>query len=145
MAQSYISIHLHIIFSTKNRWPWIKGDVLKRLCGYLGSVAKDRNCVVHAIGGASDHVHMLLSPSPQITIPNLVRDLKANSSRWIHETISNAEKFAWQSGYGAFSVSASNLDQVQDYVNRQKEHPRKRSFQEEWLVLLEKHGLIEQD
>ncbi len=122
--------------------PWIKRDILPRLCGYLDSVAKDRQCVVHAISGASDHMHMLLSPNPKITVPTLVRDLKANSSRWFHETFDGAEKFAWQAGYGAFSVSASNLMQVRDYVNRQTEHHRKRSFQKEWMALLKKHGLI---
>jgi REP element-mobilizing transposase RayT len=141
MPQSFASLHCHIIFSTKGRIPTIPADVQPRLFAYFGGILADTGNVLVAAGGMPDHVHVLASLSRETSVAEVVRNLKANSSRWVHETFPERRAFAWQSGYGAFTVSYSNLEQVKGYLARQAEHHHKQTFQEEFVAFLRRHQI----
>ncbi len=141
MPQSFSAVYLHIIFSTKERQPLITPDLAPRLYEYLGGVVRGNGCCLTTSGGVADHVHLLVTIDRVITIADLVRELKAASSRWIHDTFPQLGGFAWQSGYGAFSVSVSQIEVVKAYIARQAEHHKTVTFQDEYRVFLKKHGL----
>jgi REP element-mobilizing transposase RayT len=141
MPQSFVSMNCHMIFSTKNREPLIETDFAPRLYEYVGGVCRSRGNVLLAAGGMPDHVHLLVSLGKQASVVDAVRDIKSNSSAWIHETRVDLRGFAWQTGYGAFGVSHSNVDDVQTYIAGQREHHRVRTFQEEFLLFLERHHI----
>src|SRR5690242_998946 len=109
MPQSFACMYAHVIFSTKNRGPAITADLQPRLYEYIGGILRNEKCALLAAGGVQDHVHLLISMGREVSIAELVQALKANSSRWIHETFTEHREFAWQSGYAVFSVSHSNL------------------------------------
>jgi len=141
MPSTHLSLHYHIIFSTKNRVPAIAAGWRDRLHAYLGGVVRNvEGGTPEAIGGVADHVHLLIGLRASAKLADVVRDVKAVSSRWVHEEIGN-RKFAWQEGYGAFTVSASQREQVRDYIARQEDHHHKRTFQEEYLDLLKRSGV----
>ncbi len=112
MGQSLTDLVCHIVFSTKDRANLIIPDWRERLHGYIGGILKERHAVLLAAGGARDHIHLLVSPHPTGALADVIRDVKAGSSRWIHETFPEAHGFAWQAGYAAFSVSHSNVPAV---------------------------------
>ena len=141
MPQSFVSLHFHIVFSTKNRKPFITDDLQARLHEYLGGIVRADAGRLLAAGGMPDHIHLLISLSKQIALADAVRTIKSNSSKWIHETFPTQVDFAWQAGYGAFAVSFSNLDAVKRYIANQAEHHRKRTFREEFVALLERHEI----
>jgi putative transposase len=141
MPQSFASLHCHLIFSTKNRVPLITADIQPRLYGYWGGICQEQGNRLIAAGGLPDHVHLLVSLSRDASVAEVVRDLKANSSKWIHETFPASRDFAWQTGYAAFAVSFSNIAQVQKYLARQAEHHRKQTFQEEFVAFLRRHHI----
>lgn len=138
MAHTFSNLLVHIIFSTKNRRPQITQPILPRLHAYLGGILKEERCIPLSIGGKNDHVHILVAIPPVLAIADLLRIAKTNSSRWVHETWPDAP-FAWQEGYGAFSVSKSNSQAVIRYIEQQEEHHRKLTFQEEFIAFLERH------
>lgn len=138
MAQSLADIIIHVIFSTKDRNPWIQPDVDTELYSYIHAVCHNLNCLVIQINGISDHIHILLSLDKTITISKLIAEIKSNSSYWIKTKGKNYEDFAWQNGYGAFSVSRPNIDGVIKYIALQKEHHKTMTFQEELLSLLKR-------
>jgi len=140
MPSTHLSLHYHIIFSTKDRAPVIAPAWLERLHAYLGGVVRNVEGVPEAIGGVADHVHLLLGLRATACLADVVRDVKAVSSRWVHEEIGE-RTFAWQEGYGAFTVSASQLGSVREYIAKQEEHHRKRTFQKEYLELLQRSGV----
>jgi len=141
MPSTHLSLHYHIIFSTKNRVPAIAAGWRDRLHAYLGGVVRNlEGGTPEAIGGVADHVHLLIGLRASAKLADVVRDVKAVSSRWVHEEIGN-KNFAWQEGYGAFTVSASQREQVRDYIARQEDHHHKRTFQEEYLDLLKRSGV----
>ena len=105
MPQSFASLHVHIVFATKRRAPLIAEKFQSRLYDYLGGIARAHGCSLIAAGGVRDHIHLLISLSKEVSVAALVRMLKANSSKWIHETFPQTRDFAWQAGYGAFAVS----------------------------------------
>lgn len=140
MPQSFGSLHCHIVFSTKNREKRIGRDCRPRLFEYMGGTLRNQSSRLIAAGGTSDHVHLLVSLGRSVTVADVVRVVKANSSRWMHDEM-KLGGFAWQSGYGAFAVSYSNLNQVKEYLARQEEHHRQKSFEEEFLELLRRHNL----
>ena len=140
MPSTHLSLHFHVVFSTKNREPRIAAEWRERLHGYLGGVARKSGCVPEAIGGVADHVHLLLGLTATARLADVVRDIKAVSSKWIHEETGD-RAFAWQEGYGAFSVSPSHRETVRSYIASQEEHHRKRTFQEEYLELLNRCGV----
>ncbi|QDU76499.1 Transposase IS200 like protein [Bremerella volcania] len=141
MPQSFARVYIHLIFSTKNRERTIQREWASRLNQYLVGILRQRKCELLATGGVEDHVHLLISMSREIAISDLVRDLKSISSHWIHTTIPGSRAFAWQQGYSVFSVSQSGLEDVKEYIAHQEEHHRKRTFREELLMFLEKHGV----
>ena len=140
MPSTHLSLHCHIVFSTKNREPRISAEWRGRLHSYLGGVARNASAVPEAIGGVADHVHLLLGLSATSRLADVVRDIKAVSSKWMHDEIGD-RAFGWQEGYGAFTVSPSHRESVRDYIARQEEHHRKRTFQEEYLELLQRCGV----
>ncbi len=141
MPQSFVSLHVHIVFSTKKRQPSITDDLQTRLYEYLGGIVRADGGRLLAAGGMPDHVHLLVSSSKQVALADAVRTIKSNTSKWIHETFPTQRDFAWQGGYAAFSVSFSNLDAVKRYIANQAEHHRQRTFREEFVALLRRHEI----
>lgn len=141
MSHSYVMNLMHCTFSTKERYPFINAELEQRLWPYLGGIARENKMKALAIGGTHDHVHALLSLPSTMPFAKAVRVIKGGSSKWIHDTLPRHKKFEWQEGYGAFSVSTSQASRTIAYINNQKEHHRKRTFEEEFLVLLDKHGV----
>jgi len=138
---SFTRCLFHCVWSTKNREPYLTPDLRDRLWPYLGGIAKQNQIKMLAIGGAVDHVHILLSLPATLAVAKAMQLLKGNSSKWIRETFPKMHSFAWQEGYGAFSVSISGVEPTIAYVRTQTEHHRKRSFREEFASMLRKHGL----
>jgi REP element-mobilizing transposase RayT len=141
MPQSFACLHCHLIFSTKNRIPAITAELQPRLYEYIGGILLAEKNVLIAAGGMPDHVHLLVSLSREISVAQAVGLIKSNSSKWVHETFPEQRAFAWQTGYGAFSVSYSHLDRVKAYLAGQAEHHRARTFQEEFLLFLKRHHI----
>jgi putative transposase len=140
MSSTHLSLHYHSVFGTKNHEPLIASAWRDRLHGYLGGVIRTLNGVPEAVGGVADHVHLLIGLRATHTLADVLRETKSVSSAWVHEDI-GVGSFAWQEGYGAFTVSASQLENVRDYIQRQEEHHRTRTFREEYLTLLQRHGV----
>lgn len=138
---TFTNLLFHIAYSTKYRRELIHADIQQRLYEYIGGIIRDQKGVLLEIGGMPDHVHLLAKLSPTVAISDSLRLIKANSSKWINETFKPRIPFTWQRGFGAFSVSQSNVEQVTEYIRKQQEHHRKRSFRDEFLELLAKHGV----
>jgi REP element-mobilizing transposase RayT len=143
MATTHLSLHYHLVFSTKDRVPLIAAAWRERLHAYLGGVIKNIDGVPEAIGGTNDHVHLLIGLRATHCLADVVRDLKTISSRWMHEEIGEPSA-VWQDGYGAFTVGAPQCKEVCDYIHKQQEHHRKKTFQEEYLEFL-RRGAVEYD
>jgi REP element-mobilizing transposase RayT len=140
MPQSLACIRLHIVFSTKNRQPWITPDWAGRLYDYTGGIVRDTGCVLLAAGGMPDHVHLLVSLGRTISVAELLRETKGGTSEWVHKNIRGMTGCAWQAGYGVFSVSHSLVSKVKAYIANQAEHHKVQSFQDELRDFLRKHG-----
>ena len=142
MPQSLANILVHIIYSTKNRVPLLKDEKIRNeLYAYKATLLTNNvDSPAIKIGGMSDHVHILCALSRKFAIMNVVNELKSESTKWIKRK-TGLNDFSWQIGYGAFSVSASNRDQVKHYIENQHSHHRQMSFKEEFRVLCEKHGV----
>lgn len=136
MAQSLCKIYLHIIFHVKTTSPTIDVEYLERLHSYIGSLVNTTGCQVLCVGGTEDHVHALVMFSKTETVAHVVEEMKRNSSRWIKKFSPSYEKFAWQGGYGVFSVSQSQVDTMVAYIKNQVEHHKKQSFRDEYLAFL---------
>jgi REP element-mobilizing transposase RayT len=141
MAHTFTNLLTHVVFSTKGHHPEIDSEIRPRLMAYLGGIVRELKGHPMTINGAADHVHLLFALPPTLAIADALRVIKTNSSRWIKGTSSSRRDFAWQIGYGAFSVSQSNAAAVQKYIARQEEHHRRVSFQEELVTYLKKHGI----
>ena len=141
MPQSLASVYLHVVFSLKNRAPFITPDLARRLHQYLAATALGNGTKALDIGGMPDHIHLLLSFGREVTIADTVKTLKAGSSRWVHDTFSSRHEFAWQNGYGVFSVGYPELGAVRAYITGQEEHHRQTTFQDEYRELLRRHGM----
>ena len=141
MANTYSSLCYHIIFSTKNRTSYIEPEVEDRIWAYVGGIARKHKMTALQVGGIEDHLHALVIAPPVYAPSQIAQFLKGDSSKWIHEEFPAMRGFAWQDGYGAFTVSKSNIQDVIDYIKAQREHHRQRSFQEEYLGFLRKHGI----
>jgi putative transposase len=138
MAHSFSRNHLHVIFSTKERRETIPREWQPRLWAYLAGICKNHGMIALAVGGTQDHVHLLFHLPPRLALAKAVLLLKSNSSKWMGE---QGREFSWQEGYGAFSVSSSNLSAVMRYVQNQEAHHRKISFEEEFRTILKRHGV----
>ena len=141
MSHSYVSNLVHYIFSTKEGFPFIDEELEIRLWPYMGGIARENGMRALAIGGTTDHVHTLLSLPATLTVAKAIQLVKGGSSKWVHDQLPKYRKFAWQDGYGAFSVSASQMKSVIRYIDGQKEHHRKKTFEEEFLGFLDKYGV----
>ena len=140
MPSTHLSLHFHVVFSTKNREASIADSWRDRLHAYLGGVVKNIDGIPEAVGGVADHVHLLVGLRASTCLSDAVRDIKSVSSRWVHEEMGDTT-FGWQEGYGAFTVSASMRAEVRDYIARQEEHHRTRTFQEEYVEFLKRSGV----
>jgi len=141
LGNSFRCLRYHLVFSTKNRAPQINPEIQPRLYDYMGGIFKKENGQLVAAGGTADHVHLLASIHPSVSVADMLRKVKTNSSKWIHETFPQHKEFAWQEGYGGFSVSQSNVEQVRRYIEQQEEHHRRVTFEEEFVEFLERHGI----
>ena len=141
MPQSFISFHYHIVFSTKNREPWISHTIENRLWEYLGGIIRGLGGVPLSIGGVEDHIHMLVQLQQDRAFQDVLRELKAVSSGWVRKTFPGLVDFRWQIGYAAFTVSHSHLTAVSSYITTQREHHKQESGLEELIRLLQKHEM----
>jgi putative transposase len=141
MAQTLVRVLVHLIFSTKERANLVRPDVESELHSYLAGIANNLDSPCLVVNGTSDHVHMLVSQSKNLALAKLVEELKKGSSKWIKTKSAAFRGFHWQDGYAAFSVSQSKALAVEGYIAKQKEHHRKRSFQEELIQFLRKYGM----
>ncbi len=137
---SFTCLTYHIVFSTKYRKRTITDGVQDRLYEYLGGTLRSKKGQLIEIGGVEDHVHLLAGLSPSLAVSDVVRDLKSNSSKWMRDE-RRVESFEWQKGYGAFTVSFDRVDAIRKYIQNQKEHHKTRTFQEEYIDFLERHGI----
>jgi len=138
VPHTYSTNLVHCVFTTKGRADLISAVLEERLHGYMFGTAKNLGIEILALGGTANHVHILMALPPAQALSYAMRDLKANSSRWMSE---HGPPFAWQEGFGAFSVSPSQAAVVKRYVRNQAEHHKKRNFEEEFLLLLKKSGI----
>jgi putative transposase len=139
MAHTYTSLLIHVIFSTSGRAPLLTDAIRLDVHAYLGGILRELDAVPIAIGGTADHVHLLTRMPANLALADCLRVVKTNSSRWVKERWPQQRKFAWQGGYGAFSVSESRRAVVIRYIRDQAQHHRRISFQDEFLALLKNH------
>jgi putative transposase len=138
MSQSLADVVLHVVFSTKERFPWIRLDIEEELYRYVSGTCRNLDCPVIMINGMPDHLHILLHLGRTITISKLISEIKSNSSRWIKTKNGQYNSFTWQKGYGAFSVSRPGIDGARKYIASQKEHHKTVTFKEELLTMLKR-------
>lgn len=139
MSHTYVAFHVHCVWSTKNRMPLITPEIAVRLYPYLAGIAKLHQFQIIDSGGVADHIHTLIALSPPISLAKAVQLIKGGSSKWVRETFQT--DFAWQEGYGAFTVSVSDLKKTQKYLANQEAHHAKVSFQDEYRAFLKRHEL----
>jgi REP element-mobilizing transposase RayT len=141
MAQTLVSLLVHVIFSTKNREPFITPGIEPELFAYMGGILKNQNSRLLDAGGTADHVHLLISQSKNVSLSSLMKDLKKDSSFWIKTKGRQFDNFHWQDGYGAFSIGQPQIAELKKYINQQKEHHWKRTFQEELMAFFDEYGM----
>ena len=139
MGQSLVKNYIHITFSTKHRVPLITQAIENELYSYISGICKKMECYPVKIGGYTDHIHILCLLSKKIALMELLEEVKAHSSKWIKTKDSSLKKFYWQNGYGAFSVNPYEIEKVIEYIENQKEHHRKKTFQDEYRAFLKKY------
>lgn len=139
MAGKYISLLVHFTWSTAGREPWLETNMRADLYSYIGGIMHNKKAKLISAGGMFDHIHLFASLPSTISIADFVNAVKSNSSRWVHRSFAPLRNFAWQEGYGAFSVSKSGHQAVVRYIANQEKHHRKRTFKEELVTLLDKH------
>jgi len=142
MPRSFSAVNIHLVFSTKDRRPFLADrEVRDEMHRFLGGVSKSLGCQPTLIGGVSDHVHMLVGLGKTICQADLAKEVKRVSSQWVKERYPRISNFAWQGGYGAFSVDVTSMDRIRRYIATQEEHHRVITFQDEFRALLKEHGL----
>jgi len=141
MAGTFSRLLYHVVFSTKHRTLFIDPKVRAELYPYMEGIVRNLGGWLLALGGMPDHVHLLIRLKPDMPVSDLVRDVKANSSKWVHDQRDLPADFAWQKGYAAFTVSESQEGAVRSYILNQEKHHRRTSFEEELVALLRKHGI----
>jgi putative transposase len=141
MPHSHVCCLIHVVFATAQRRPMIREDLQAKLYGYLGGIARENGIPALAVGGAADHVHLLLSLPRTVSVAKAVQLLKSGSSKWIHENFPGSKNFAWQEGYGAFSIGVSQRASTVKYIEAQAEHHKRISFADELKKFLTIHGI----
>lgn len=144
MPQSLVKNYIHIVFSTKYRYPFLTESVQPEMFSYLGGVCKELECQPIKVGGYMDHIHILCMLSKSITLIKLLEEVKSHSSKWIKIKGEEFKNFYWQKGYGAFSINPNEVNTVVNYIERQKEHHSKKTFQAEYRGFLKKY-MVEHD
>jgi REP element-mobilizing transposase RayT len=139
MPQSLAAIYVHLIFSTKNRSPWIRPEIEEELNKYHAGILRNLESPMLATGGTEDHVHILFRLGRKIDLATVVEKVKAGSSKWIKSKGAEYKDFHWQNGYGAFSIGQSGVEDLKKYIANQKEHHRKKTFQDEFREFLKKY------
>jgi REP element-mobilizing transposase RayT len=142
MANTYAALHYHLVFSTKNRHSWIHQEHECRVWQYLGGILKNNKMIPLKVGGVEDPVHLLIGASPTLAPARIAQLIKGTSSAWIHDTFPEWKGFAWQDGYGAFTVSKSAIADISNYIANQRERHRTTTFQEEYRALLTRHVIV---
>ena len=140
MSSTHLSLHYHVVFSTKERHPLIDPEWRERLHAYLGGITRDLGGVPECVGGVADHVHLLIGLKATHRLCDVIRDIKVSSSKWVHETQALRE-FGWQDGYGAFTVSDSRREAVKHYIRNQEVHHQAQLFEDEYVTFLQKAGV----
>ncbi|HEX7708291.1 MAG TPA: IS200/IS605 family transposase [Thermoanaerobaculia bacterium] len=140
MPSTHSSLHCHVIFSTKDRRPFLETEIRDRVFEFLGGCLRHHDAQPLGIGGVADHVHLLFGFKPTHSISDLIRDVKKPSSEWIQSDL-GIRKFSWQIGYGAFSVSKSAIPKVRRYITEQETHHQRHTFENEYVEFLERHGV----
>jgi putative transposase len=141
MRHSYVSNHVHFVFSTKRREKNLTPEIQNRLWQYIGGIAKEKGILPVAIGGYDDHCHALLTLQSPMAVSKAAQYIKGGSSIWLSETFPELQNFRWQKGYGAFSVSVSHIPATVAYIHNQAEHHKKQSFEDEYFAILRKHEI----
>ena len=141
MASSLVKIDLHIIFHVKSTSVVMRHEDLPRIFQYIGGVIKELGGIPFIVGGVCDHIHILTTLPKSLALTDFIRDIKANSSKWIKEIDVRYSRFFWQDGYGAFSVSPSLIEKTISYIRHQEEHHKSRTFEEEYKLFLEAYGI----
>lgn len=141
MPQSLVKNLIHLVYSTKNRKPWIPAETQEALWGYLAGIFKQWESPAIIIGGVEDHVHTLFSLSKNHALKKIVEEVKKGSSKWMKSDGTRNQEFYWQGGYAAFSVSQSNVEEVKSYIAHQVQHHKKMTFQDEVRELFRRHGI----
>jgi putative transposase len=141
MSGTYTKLLYHLVFSTKNRTPMISERVRDDLYSYIGGIIRGEGGDLLGIGGMPDHVHLLTKFKPTKSVSEMLNRIKAKSSKWFNEQKRGVRKFGWQDGYAALSVSQSGVPAVNRYIQNQEDHHRRQSFHDEFIALLEKHGI----
>lgn len=145
MGQSLSQLYVHLTYGTKNRYPFIEEKYSERLHAYMAGILKKYESPAIIINSVSDHIHILFRLSKNYALAKIVEEIKKNSSKWVKEENKKYQKFAWQSGYGAFSVSNSVLENTKNYILNQKQHHGKISYQQEIEELVKQYDIIEYD
>lgn len=141
MANTFTQIYLHIVFAVQNRTSLISSEWKDELYKYITGIIQNNKHKLIAINGTANHIHIAIGYKPHQLIPDLLQDIKANSSKWINEKRFVKGKFNWQAGYGAFSFSHSQIDAVVKYINNQEQHHKKKTFKEEYIEMLKKYDV----
>lgn len=141
MGGTYSKLLYHVVFSTKDRRPWLRAKYREHIYQYIAGIIRGEGGSLMSVGGTDDHIHLLVRWRTDVAVSELVRRIKRNSSVWVHKEIPELGEMYWQSGYGVFTVSESNRDAVRRYIDNQEEHHRERTFQEEFESFLKAHGV----
>ncbi len=141
MAGTFTFLGTHFVFSTKNRIPLISNDIKDRLCAYIGGITKELGGILIEINAMPEHTHFYVYMPKTVSVSKFMEIVKANSSKWVHTTFPKKKDFGWQDGYGAFSVSKSSEEKVIQYIRDQQHHHIKKSFQEEFIDMLNKYDI----
>jgi putative transposase len=145
MANTFTSLHAHLVFSTKNRERWLTPEVEDDVWRYLGGICRTHGLTALQIGGYDDHVHLLLGYPPVVALSDFMKRLKGESSKWVSEKFDGLRGFAWQDGYGAFSIGHSQIGTTIRYIQRQREHHAKAPFEQEYRQFLHVHDIVAED
>jgi len=140
MPHSFVCNYIHYVFSTKGRRPHIARDLREDLHSCIAGIARNHSLEIKAVGGTDNHVHLLLSLPATITIAKAIQLIKGGSSKWAGEKMNAPRSFQWQEGYGAFGIGVAALNRTIDYIHNQEEHHKEKSFEEEFVAFLERHG-----
>ena len=141
MPQSLSNILIHVIWSTKDRQPWLEPGIREKTHAFLGGAVRQCDCEAYRVGGVADHVHLAVRLSRTLSIAELVKEVKTASSKWLKEQSPEFDGFYWQQGYGAFSVGLSQKETLLHYIDTQEQHHRTRTFQDEYRAFLTKYGI----